>query len=182
MGPAQKNTILLIRQYPCNAYLRQTAGFSTAVNFAGIPFIETVIRNLPFTKIWWVLLDSTAVSIFVVILVELTNTVFVNSTNITTKIETAALSKFCKSSLLYPTIGSKGELKSSQNHFQKVLTLVEYSSLLPTFHLRGIVTHSRTDDYPIGRVLRDQAQFPSNRFFVEAKTEPKFIFLAPQVL
>ena len=39
------------------------------------------------------------------------------------------------------------------------------------------MTHSRTDDYPIGRVLRDQAQFPSNRFFVEAKTEPKFIFL-----
>ena len=89
---------------------------------------------------------------------------------------------FCKSSLLYPTIGFNGELKPSQNHFPKVLTLVEYSSLLPTFHLRGIVTHSRTDDYPIGRVLRDQAQFPSNRFFVEAKTEPKFIFLAPQVL
>ena len=37
-------------------------------------------------------LDSTAVSIFVVILVELTNTVFVNSTNITTNIETAVLS------------------------------------------------------------------------------------------
>ena len=35
--------------------------------------------------------DSTAVSIFVVILVELTNTVFVNSTNITTNFETAAL-------------------------------------------------------------------------------------------
>ena len=37
-------------------------------------------------------LNSTAVSIFVVILVELTNTVFVNSTNITTNIETAVLS------------------------------------------------------------------------------------------
>ena len=37
------------------------------------------------------LLDSTAVSIFVVMLVELTNTVFVNSTNITTNIETAAM-------------------------------------------------------------------------------------------
>ena len=36
--------------------------------------------------------DSAAVSIFVVMLVELTNTVFVNSTNITTNIETAALS------------------------------------------------------------------------------------------
>ena len=36
--------------------------------------------------------DNTAVSIFVVILVELTNTVFVNSTNITTHIETAVLS------------------------------------------------------------------------------------------
>ena len=35
---------------------------------------------------------NTAVSIFVVILVELTNTVFVNSTNKTTNIETAALS------------------------------------------------------------------------------------------
>ena len=34
-------------------------------------------------------LDSTAVSIFVVVLVELRNTVFVNSTNITTNIETA---------------------------------------------------------------------------------------------
>ena len=38
------------------------------------------------------LLDSAAVSIFVVILVYLTNTVFVNSTNITTNIETAVLS------------------------------------------------------------------------------------------
>ena len=37
-------------------------------------------------------MDSTAVSIFVVILVELTNTVFVYSTNITTNIERAALS------------------------------------------------------------------------------------------
>ena len=37
--------------------------------------------------------DSAAVSIFVVILVELTNTVFVNSTNISTNIETAVLSK-----------------------------------------------------------------------------------------
>ena len=36
-------------------------------------------------------LDSSAVSIFVVILVELINTVFVNSTNITTNIETAVL-------------------------------------------------------------------------------------------
>ena len=39
--------------------------------------------------------DSAAVSIFVVILVELTNTdttVFVNSTNISTNIETAVLS------------------------------------------------------------------------------------------
>ena len=35
----------------------------------------------------------TAVSIFVVIWVELTNTVFVNSTNIKTNIETAVLSK-----------------------------------------------------------------------------------------
>ena len=40
----------------------------------------------------WGRLDSAAVSIFLVILVELTNTVFVNSTNITTNIETAALS------------------------------------------------------------------------------------------
>ena len=37
-------------------------------------------------------LDSAAVSIFEVILVELTNTVFVKSTNITTNIETAVLS------------------------------------------------------------------------------------------
>ena len=38
-------------------------------------------------------LDSAAVLIFVVVLVELTNTVFVNSTNISTNIETAVLSK-----------------------------------------------------------------------------------------
>ena len=38
-------------------------------------------------------IDSTAVSVFLVILVELTNTVFVNSTNITTNIETAVLSR-----------------------------------------------------------------------------------------
>ena len=45
-------------------------------------------------------LDSAAVSIIVVILVELTNTVFVNSTNITTNIETAALfSTVCSTEL-----------------------------------------------------------------------------------
>ena len=38
-------------------------------------------------------IDSAAVSIFLVILVELTNTVFVNSTNITTNIETAVRSR-----------------------------------------------------------------------------------------
>ena len=38
-------------------------------------------------------IDSTAVSIFAVILVELTNTVFVNSTNIPTNIEAAVLSR-----------------------------------------------------------------------------------------
>ena len=37
-------------------------------------------------------MDSTAVSIFVVIFVELTNTVFLHSTNITTNIETSVLS------------------------------------------------------------------------------------------
>ena len=41
----------------------------------------------------YLFLDSTAVSIFVVILVELTNAVFVNLTNITTNIETAVLSR-----------------------------------------------------------------------------------------
>ena len=39
------------------------------------------------------ILDSAAVSIFVVILVDLTNIVFVNSTNINTNIETAVLSR-----------------------------------------------------------------------------------------
>ena len=39
-------------------------------------------------------LDSTAVLIFVGILVELTNTIFVTSTNITTNIETAVLSRY----------------------------------------------------------------------------------------
>ena len=38
-------------------------------------------------------MDSTAVSIFVVLLVELTNTIVVNSTNTTTNIETAVLSR-----------------------------------------------------------------------------------------
>ena len=38
-------------------------------------------------------IDSAAVSIFKVILVELANTVFVNSTNKSTNIETAVLSK-----------------------------------------------------------------------------------------
>ena len=46
--------------------------------------------------------DSTAVSIFVVILVELTNTVFVNSTNITINVETAALSNIISYYCFYP--------------------------------------------------------------------------------
>ena len=43
-------------------------------------------------------MDSKAVSIFVVLLVELTNTIVVNSTNITTNIETAVLSDLVLSS------------------------------------------------------------------------------------
>ena len=49
-------------------------------------------------------LDSTAVSIFVVILVKLTNTVFVNSTNITTNIETAALSRIAFTPAMDPKL------------------------------------------------------------------------------
>ena len=48
--------------------------------------------NSPRAPVFIVIVDSTVVSIFVVILVELTNTVFVNSTNISTNIETAVLS------------------------------------------------------------------------------------------
>ena len=40
----------------------------------------------------YIRLDSAAASMFVVILVELTNTVFVNATTITTDIKTAVLS------------------------------------------------------------------------------------------
>ena len=39
------------------------------------------------------MIDSIAVSTFAVILFDFTNTVFVNSTNITTNIETAVVSK-----------------------------------------------------------------------------------------
>ena len=39
------------------------------------------------------IVDSTAVSLFVVIMAEMTNRVFFNSTNITIMIETAVLSK-----------------------------------------------------------------------------------------
>ena len=46
-------------------------------------------------------LDSATVSIFVVILIKLTNTVFDNSTNITTNIETAVLSKWTPPILMY---------------------------------------------------------------------------------
>ena len=48
---------------------------------------QTIQRDAKATGV-----DSTAVSIFFVILIELINTVFVNSTNITTNIETATLS------------------------------------------------------------------------------------------
>ena len=60
-----------------------------------VTFMKCLKYCFPVPKLFRCLsfcLDSTAVSIFVVILVELTNTVFVNSTNITTNIETAALS------------------------------------------------------------------------------------------
>ena len=50
-------------------------------------------------------LDIAAVSIFVVILVELTNTVFVNLTNITTNIETAVLSRPKKERMYWAVLG-----------------------------------------------------------------------------
>ena len=49
-------------------------------------------------------LDSAAVSIFVVILIELTNTAFVNSTKVSTNIETAVLAK-ANSCICMLTIG-----------------------------------------------------------------------------
>ena len=49
-------------------------------------------------------LDSPAVSVFVVILVELANTVFANSTNITTNIETAVLSMIAPLWLFFENI------------------------------------------------------------------------------
>ena len=49
--------------------------------------------------------DSAAVSIFVVILVQLTNTVFVNSTNITTNIKRAVLSRPKKERMYWAVLG-----------------------------------------------------------------------------
>ena len=63
-------------------------------------------------------LDSTVVSISVDILVELTNTAFVNSTNITINLETAALStlllirisRHCGAKSVYTAVGWKSSL------------------------------------------------------------------------
>ena len=62
----------------CKVFLHQPSFSATS---------QTIQRDAKATGV-----DSTAVSIFFVILIELINTVFVNSTNITTNIETAALS------------------------------------------------------------------------------------------
>ena len=67
---------------------------------------------------WFVInfkVDSTAVSILVVILVELTNTVFVNSTNITTNIETAALCSWGQFPQLWLSFWAAA--KNSSRHF-----------------------------------------------------------------
>ena len=61
----------------------KTSGVSCETKFGLLGFLGHPIGQVG--------LDSTAVSIFVVVLIELTNTVFVNSTNITTNIETALL-------------------------------------------------------------------------------------------
>ena len=65
-------------------------------SFFGI--VIFLLSPLSQTRAFWGVLqrssgiDSAAVSLSIVILVELTNTVFVNSTNISTNIETAVLS------------------------------------------------------------------------------------------
>ena len=51
-----------------------------------------LVCSVPVASWLELLLDSAAVSIFVVILFELTNTVFVNSTNISSNNETVVLS------------------------------------------------------------------------------------------
>ena len=61
-----------------------------SVYFSAQPNKLKCVENIFFH----IYVDSAAVSVDVVILVELTNTVFVNSTNITTNIETAMLSTF----------------------------------------------------------------------------------------
>ena len=61
------------------------------------------------------MVDSTAVPIFVVILVELTNTVFVHSTNTSSNIETAVLSSYC--------------LKTNvENRFSLIILLMTFST------------------------------------------------------
>ena len=66
--------------------------------FSCLPLIELPNLNLSFQSVALSMelldiVDSTAVSLFVVIMAEFTNRVFFNSTNITTMIETAVLSK-----------------------------------------------------------------------------------------
>ena len=62
-------------------------GWEKTTNSEALLLSFTVLRRLGLEN-----RDSTAVSIFVDILVELTNSVFVNRTNTSTNIETAVLS------------------------------------------------------------------------------------------
>ena len=80
-------------------------------------------------------IDSTAVSIFVVVLVELTNTVFVNSTNITTNIETAALSIwegcFTKRMRLGALLFELWPFENSTGPWEGLLPSSQYLSIQP---------------------------------------------------
>ena len=66
---------------------RMPPGWEKTTNSEALLLSFTVLRRLGLEN-----RDSTAVSIFVDILVELTNSVFVNRTNTSTNIETAVLS------------------------------------------------------------------------------------------
>ena len=86
-------------------------------------------------------LDSAAVSIFVVILVELTNTdlsvchlsVFVNSTNITTNIETAVLSTTAHQSPIHPSKDQYSPVKpTTAHHSPEQPSTVQCSPVEPT--------------------------------------------------
>ena len=91
-GPCIAGAVYTKKSKIAESFLKQNISRTWGYDKAHKANMITKQKRKSHSSVKHTVLDGAAVSIFVLLLVKLTNNVFANSTNITTNIETAALS------------------------------------------------------------------------------------------